>query len=157
MPPPASDGPGASKKRRLPGACDICRRRKIKCDSVHAYSPQKFYLGQRYIRQLEKRVATLEEALKSSPQDNSDATRDSSPQSNLPPSGLLYPPPRPPQGSPPSDSVTDNEEDDDDDDLGYIELTQHFNQMELETLEGRFFGPSRYLARLAVESSLLKF
>jgi len=68
------------KKRRITRACDLCRRRKIKCDGSHPCAscshsnadctfsdqpkkrqPQK---GQRYIETLEKRLERMESLLK---------------------------------------------------------------------------------------------
>lgn len=48
-------------------------------------------------------------------------------------------------GDPTSDVGQDGD-DDEDDDLAHIALAEHLNQMELETVEDKFFGQSRLVS-----------
>ncbi|KAF8070636.1 fungal-specific transcription factor domain-containing protein [Lyophyllum atratum] len=159
---------GASKKRRLPGACDICRKRKIKCDSGEmpgnkcshcitftfecTRTPRKNELASQkeYIKYLEDRVADLEALLRDTQTSEvSDSHRDSIPRSKVSYPELAFSTPRPPQhsGSTANDFVHssyvgDTDDDDDDDDLGHIALAKHFSHLDLKAVEGRFFGQS---------------
>lgn len=45
----------------------------------------------------------------------------------------------------PIDLNSDAAQDDEDEDLAHIALAAHLNQLELETIEDKFFGQSRYV------------
>ncbi|KAK0461277.1 fungal-specific transcription factor domain-containing protein [Desarmillaria tabescens] len=150
----------AAKKRRLPGACDICRKKKIKCDSatmpsgrcsnciafdskcMHTDPVKKRGPKTNYVEELEQRVNKLEEMLKELkpevvlPED--EAFREYSPvQPQHSPPSLQYSrgeSSSPRQLSEPSDSAED--------DLPHIELLEHMKRMSLHTFGDRYFGPS---------------
>ncbi|KAK0241803.1 fungal-specific transcription factor domain-containing protein [Armillaria nabsnona] len=147
----------AAKKRRLPGACDICRKKKIKCDSATmpsgrcsnciAFDSKCLHTDpvkkrgpktNSYVEELEERVNKLEDMLRELkpevvlPEDEASPVQLHHRPSSLEDGRGESSSPR--QLSEPSDSAED--------DLPHIELLEHMKRMSLHTFGNRYFGPS---------------
>ncbi|TFK23618.1 hypothetical protein FA15DRAFT_670334 [Coprinopsis marcescibilis] len=150
------------RRRRLQGACDTCKRKKIKCDSsimpnglcsncistksecTHTIPRQTKRDRQReYIRQLEERVRQLEEAAArhSSPgsstlnETDTSSIRHASPAGSTGLSSLIQAP------SPQSSSIVKDEEYDSDD-ISQERLAQHLDRLSVDCTVNRYFGKS---------------
>ncbi|KAG7446295.1 uncharacterized protein BT62DRAFT_931742 [Guyanagaster necrorhizus] len=148
----------AAKKRRLPGACDICRKKKIKCDSATmpsgrcsnciAFDSKCMHTDpikkrgpktNSYVEELEQRVNKLEDMLRELKPEvviqeddaYSPVQLHNSPSSLQDSTGESSSPRQP---SEPSDSAES--------DLPHIELLEHLKRMSLHTFGNRYFGPS---------------
>ncbi|KAF7377505.1 Zn(2)-C6 fungal-type domain-containing protein [Mycena sanguinolenta] len=142
--PSANGKRGPQKKKRLQRSCDLCRKRKIRCDSatmpqnrcsscisfntacLHTHQAMKRGPKNRRIEELQKQVAALEAQL----QVQSDAT--SSGSSALPPTSEVTPP----VDSSPSPPALPDE------DLAIDELAGRFKQFSFGAMKHRFFGSS---------------
>ncbi|KAF9034244.1 hypothetical protein BDZ89DRAFT_1130785 [Hymenopellis radicata] len=136
QPPPPRAG---WKKRRLQGACDGCRKKKIKCDSgnmpdgqcthcrsfgspcTHIEPPKKRGPKSSYVTKLERRVLQLEQSLKLSQegQDPDDA-----------------------RASPQSSRLSPEEEAEKESDLSFIGVMDSVKKLSLQAIDGRYFGPA---------------
>ncbi|KAK0217367.1 fungal-specific transcription factor domain-containing protein [Armillaria nabsnona] len=151
------------KKRRLQGACDACRRKKIKCDSrnmpgnqcsncrafnspcTHDEPAKKRGPKSNYVTRLEKRVLKLEEILKQFQPDVTIPDFDE-PASSAGTSNNLD---NSNKSSPLSDGLdagAATDESDTDPDMEYIEVMGHLKKLSLHMMDNRYFGPSSNLA-----------
>ncbi|KIY73021.1 hypothetical protein CYLTODRAFT_387421 [Cylindrobasidium torrendii FP15055 ss-10] len=143
--PEGNDRPqGGWKKRRLQGACDGCRRKKVKCDSgtmpdgqctncrsfgatcTHDEPPKKRGPKSHYVTKLEHRILELEKQLK---------THQESPETSS-------------LGSPPQDvpDLSSDTSSDKDQDLSFINLMDSISKLSLHNIDGRYFGPASNLS-----------
>ncbi|KAJ7091185.1 fungal-specific transcription factor domain-containing protein [Mycena epipterygia] len=134
---------GPQKKRRLQRSCDICRRRKIRCDSAtmpngrcssciafnapctHTEPTRKRGPKNKHVEELKQQLSVLEAKLRTVQPDGSTTPATSIIQYPIPPSDSL-----PSPGSLPEE------------DLSHDELAERFRAFSLNPLKHRFFGSS---------------
>ncbi|KIY64722.1 hypothetical protein CYLTODRAFT_456925 [Cylindrobasidium torrendii FP15055 ss-10] len=149
------------KRRRMSGACDQCRKRKIKCDSAtrpsqrctnciafdtectHSDPPKKRGPKSAYVEGLEDRVKELERLLRAT----SNHPSGSGPQvPPIPSASLTRPSPSSPpiSTSSPSDGSLSHKSDDDED-LEHLDLSRNMERLSMYNTP-RFFGSSSMFA-----------
>ncbi|KJA20730.1 hypothetical protein HYPSUDRAFT_42800 [Hypholoma sublateritium FD-334 SS-4] len=159
------------KKRRLHGACDACRKKKVKCDS--AKMPDNICTNCRasnvfcahtmgrhvkkkdtqssYIRSLEQRLSKMERSLQDIRPEGevhressitSDDTHTSSPSADG--SSVSYPTYSAPKKLVDLEPVLSGDSDDtsEAEDLSHVALANHIEQLSIATLQERFYGQS---------------
>ncbi|KAF8210525.1 fungal-specific transcription factor domain-containing protein [Mycena galopus ATCC 62051] len=134
------------KRRRLQRSCDICRKRKIRCDSanmpngrctscisfnavcLHTEPVRKRGPKNKHVEELQQQLTVLEAKLRTVQPDSVTAS------AALPSTSVIkYPPPVDASPSPPSLP---------EEDISHDELAERFRQFELGSLKHRFFGSS---------------
>ncbi|KAJ6594114.1 fungal-specific transcription factor domain-containing protein [Mycena capillaripes] len=134
---------GPQKKRRLQRSCDICRKRKIRCDSAnmpngrctscisfnaactHTEPTRKRGPKNKHVEELKQQLSALEEKL-----------RTVQPESTTIPSTSVIKYPTPPADATPVPPPLPEE------DLSHDELAERFRQFSMSALNNRFFGSS---------------
>ncbi|CAA7261683.1 unnamed protein product [Cyclocybe aegerita] len=160
------------KKRRLHGACDVCRKRKIKCDSaampgnvctncqvsnIHCThdiprQPKKKDTQQAYIQSLEERLDRMEKFLHTAhPEKDIDhligEPEDDDDDMDTSAAVSISPNSHPKFPSPSLSGTkraaqAPSEDPSEAEDLAHIALSEHLSQLSMEAVEDRFFGQS---------------
>ncbi|KAF8650393.1 hypothetical protein AX16_005201 [Volvariella volvacea WC 439] len=153
------------KKKRLQGACDTCRRRKVKCDSAKmpdkrctncislnlgcTHTPRAKRGSQvGYVKILERRLTTMEELLHKMQSGNapsptlSKVKAEPGPSDDKPFTELKYPSPLPIPDETEKSPTLDSPTTDDSEDLAHAALAAHLSRISLHVTEDRFFGQS---------------
>lgn len=156
------------KKRRLQGACDTCRRKKIRCDSAtmpdnqcsnclafnvpckHSEPTKKRGPKSPYVENLEKRLKSMEELIqKFSPDFNLEEFGNQQSESLVkelsPLTSTIRPTNVPSSGQRQAaslPSLDQGEEEEEEDDFSHIEVARHMKKLSLKVEEDNFFGPS---------------
>ncbi|KAJ7772566.1 fungal-specific transcription factor domain-containing protein [Mycena maculata] len=139
-------GRGPQKKRRLQRSCDICRKRKIRCDSAsmpggrcssciafnaectHTEPTRKRGPKNKHVEELKQQLSALEAKLRTVQPDGTPTSAATS--------VIKYPVAQPPNDATPTPPPLPEE------DLSHDELAERFRAFSLGAMKHRFFGSS---------------